>query len=207
MPDYSLEDVFSGKPGHVLRPAEDVRRRLRSLAEQLESEMAASGGENAILSRCTLLRLLVEIGRAMQKTGSELPEPVVPRDGKILDILRYLEANLAEDISIDDLAAQFFISKYHMMRRFREETGASTAARPNANIFLIMFHLLSIHITFFSFADLCLYSLSLLFLTVQHRLHWQPNSRLYLFILIQVLLSQILFLLYGRNSEPGSHCP
>ena len=69
-------------------------------------------GENAILSRCTLLRLLVEIGRAMQKTGSELPQPVVPRDGKILDILRYLEANLAEDISIDDLAAQFFISKY-----------------------------------------------------------------------------------------------
>lgn len=123
VPDYSLEDVFSGKPGHVLRPAEDVRRRLRSLAEQLESEMAASGGENAILSRCTLLRLLVEIGRAMQKTGSELPQPVVPRDGKILDILRYLEANLAEDISIDDLAAQFFISKYHMMRRFRDETG------------------------------------------------------------------------------------
>lgn len=96
-----------------------------SLAEQLESEMAANGGENAILSRCTLLRLLVEIGRAMQKTGSELPQPVVPRDGKILDILRYLEANLAEDISIDDLAAQFFISKYHMMRRFREETGTS----------------------------------------------------------------------------------
>ena len=30
VPDYSLEDVFSGKPGHVLRPAEDVRRRLRS---------------------------------------------------------------------------------------------------------------------------------------------------------------------------------
>ena len=45
--------------------------------------------------------------------------------GKILDILRFLEANLAEDISIDDLAAQFFISKYHMMRRFREETGTS----------------------------------------------------------------------------------
>ncbi len=125
VPDYSLEDIFSGQRGHVLRPTEDVRRRLRSLAEQLESEMAASGGENVILSRCTLLRLLVEIGRSMQKTGSELPQPVVPRDGKILDILRYLEANLAEDISIDDLAARFYISKYHMMRRFREETGTS----------------------------------------------------------------------------------
>ena len=59
VPDYSLEDIFSGQRGHVLRPTEDVRRRLRSLAEQLESEMAASGGENVILSRCTLLRLLV----------------------------------------------------------------------------------------------------------------------------------------------------
>ena len=79
VPDYSLEDIFSGQRGHVLRPTEDIRRRLRLLAEQLEGEMAASGGENIILSRCTLLRLLVEIGRAMQKTGSELPQPVSMR--------------------------------------------------------------------------------------------------------------------------------
>ena len=32
---------------------------------------------------------------------------------------------MPKNISIDDLAAQFFISKYHMMRRFREETGTS----------------------------------------------------------------------------------
>ena len=94
-----------------------------------------------------------------------------------------------------------------MMRLWKYVDAKKLDNKSKANIFLIMFHLLSIHITFFSFADLCLYTLSLLFLTVQHRLHWQPNSRLYLFILIQVLLSQILFLLYGRNSEPGSHCP
>lgn len=125
VPDYSLEDMFSGKAGHVLRPSEDVRRRISALAGQLETEMAAAGGANMILSFCSLLRLLVEISCAMQKTGSELPQPFVPRDGKTLDILRYLEANLTEDISIDDLASRFYISKYHMMRRFREETGTS----------------------------------------------------------------------------------
>ena len=31
--------------------------------------------------------------------------------------------NLAEDLSIDELASRFYISKYHMMRRFRAETG------------------------------------------------------------------------------------
>jgi len=72
-----------------------------------------------------MLRMLVEIGQERQRAGFELPGPVVPKDGKILDILRYLDSNLMEDISIDELAGRFYISKYHMMRRFREETGTS----------------------------------------------------------------------------------
>ena len=78
-----------------------------------------------ILAKSVLLRLLVEIGRELNKTEAQLPGPVVPKDGKVLEIIRYLESNLSEDISIDELAARFYISKYHMMRRFREETGTS----------------------------------------------------------------------------------
>ena len=54
-----------------------------------------------------------------------MPAPVVPKNGKMLEILRFLDANLTEDLSIDDIASRFFISKYHMMRRFRDETGTS----------------------------------------------------------------------------------
>ena len=32
-------------------------------------------------------------------------------------------ADLTEPVSIDDLAARFFVSKYHMMRQFRAQTG------------------------------------------------------------------------------------
>ena len=40
--------------------------------------------------------------------------------------MQYLSQNPTEQISIDDLAARFYISKYHMMRRFRDETLAAT---------------------------------------------------------------------------------
>ena len=123
--DYRLEDIFSGSKGHVLRPTEEFRRRVLSLTSELEAEMASAEPGRVILSGCTLVRLLVEIGRVLNKTGSELPGPVVPKDGKILDILRFIDNNLTEDISIDDLASRFFISKYHMMRRFHDETGTS----------------------------------------------------------------------------------
>ena len=37
--------------------------------------------------------------------------------------MQYLSQNPTEQISIDDLAARFYISKYHMMRQFRAQTG------------------------------------------------------------------------------------
>ena len=46
-------------------------------------------------------------------------------DSKVVSLLQYLNLHLAEPLSIDDLSARFYISKYHMMRRFRQETGYS----------------------------------------------------------------------------------
>ena len=123
--DYPLDAVFSAAKGHVLRPTEEFRRQMHAMTSQLETEMGGTEPGHVILSRCVLLRMLVSIGREAARIDSQLPGPVVPKDGKVLDILRYLDANLTEDFSIDDLAAEFFISKYHMMRRFREETGTS----------------------------------------------------------------------------------
>lgn len=44
-------------------------------------------------------------------------------DEKIVAILKYLNLHLTEPQSVDRLSRQFYISKYHMMRRFKAETG------------------------------------------------------------------------------------
>ena len=75
----------------------------------------------ATLAGLLVQELLIELARAGEETG---PVQAV-YDGKTVDILRYLNAHLTEPVTIDALAARFFVSKYHMMRRFREETGYS----------------------------------------------------------------------------------
>ena len=123
--DFHLEDAFSGVRGHVLRPGTDFRRGFLTLLLGLEKELGGDAPGRVIVSRCLLLRAIAELARELLRGGTELPRPLAARDGKILEILRYLDDNLTADFSIDDLAARFYISKYHMMRRFRDEAGIS----------------------------------------------------------------------------------
>ena len=124
-PDCDLEACFSGTSGHVLRPREGKRERIFTMAEQLEKELAGEKHGRMILSRGLLLQLLVRISREIRSTAASRPGPVLPGNERILDILRYLDAHLTEDITIDFLSELFYISKYHMMRLFRQETGRS----------------------------------------------------------------------------------
>ena len=121
--DCSLAEVFSGKWGSVLRPEEGMRRRFFAMAEQLERELVERAYGSVILSSSLLTRLLVELGRCMQSEDIQRPEQ--PLSGRVLEIRRYIDEHIEEDISIDELADRFYVSKYHMMRQFREQTGQS----------------------------------------------------------------------------------
>ena len=44
-------------------------------------------------------------------------------NSKILDILQYINENLDGELGIEILADHFYISKYYMMRLFKQETG------------------------------------------------------------------------------------
>lgn len=46
-------------------------------------------------------------------------------DNKVHHILSYINEHLSENLSIDLLSARFYISKYHLMRTFKAQTGYS----------------------------------------------------------------------------------
>ena len=124
-PGCDLLECFSGKHGHVLRLKEQQRKALFSMAAALERELAGEEYGRKILCESALLRLLVFLGRGQQGSDAQTPAPVEPKNDRILALLRYMDAHLAEDLTIDMLAEQCYISKYHLMRLFRKETGDS----------------------------------------------------------------------------------
>ena len=44
---------------------------------------------------------------------------------KVIDVITYIQEHLAEEINVDILAKQCYISKYYLMRQFKEATGYS----------------------------------------------------------------------------------
>lgn len=119
--DCDLGELFV--QGHILRLKESRRKKVFELAGALEKELSGSGYGREILSNGALLRLLVELGRAKGQGGAQNPAPVTPKDTRVVEWMRYLDRHLSEDLDMDMLAERFFISKFHMMRLFRAETG------------------------------------------------------------------------------------
>lgn len=124
-PECTLANVFSGEKGHVLRLKESQRRRIFQLAAALERDLQPEEFGREILCGADLLQLLVEIGRTVSRVEHFEPSPVIPKNERIREIIRYIDGNFTEDLDIDELAQTFFISKYHMMRLFRQETGTT----------------------------------------------------------------------------------
>lgn len=96
--------------------------RVRQLFETLTRTDREGGYGAALLARAQFLELMVEVNRVC-RGGHQVQ--AAAGDSKVVALLQYLNLHLTEELSIDQLAERFYISKYHMMRRFRQETGYS----------------------------------------------------------------------------------
>ena len=106
---------------YVLRPKDrfDAYARLFAALEQAVGDREF-GAE--LLRQSIFSQLLIAVNRDSMQ-GKLLYLEAAGCDEKIVAILQYLNVHLSQPISIDSLAQQFYLSKYHMMRRFRNETG------------------------------------------------------------------------------------
>ena len=123
--ECNLLSVFSGEKGHVLRLPEWRQKKIFQIASSLEQDLEGNAFGREILCNAGMLRLLVEIGRNQAAEETAGPSPVMPRSQRILDILRYIDEHLSEELDAEILAKAFYVSKYHMMRQFRRETGTT----------------------------------------------------------------------------------
>ncbi len=119
--DCDLLDCFAQTP--VLRLGKN-RARLFQLVQQLENALSGEALGRVILSNGLLLQLLVEILR--QRSHADAPEPAkMAADGRVAQIMAYINSHLEEELTVERLAERFYLSKFHMMRLFRAGTGSS----------------------------------------------------------------------------------
>lgn len=106
----------------VLRPEPEWRGELRRILSALEGAERGSEFGHDLMARALLIQLLIELARGMEAEQYRYA-PEENSGEKTAEILAFLQEHLTEDISIDRLAEEFYLSKYHMMRLFRSRTG------------------------------------------------------------------------------------
>lgn len=97
---------------------------MKQLTET-EKEKEEDGAFAAeMYSRILFLKLLIELNRCCLK-NREVFHKTARYDKKIVEMIHYINNHLSSDLSIENLSNIFYLSKYHMMRKFKEETGYS----------------------------------------------------------------------------------
>lgn len=122
---YDLSCCFQKalqEESNVLRiPSLEKSSLFRSIT-RLEQSFADDGYAADLYRQVLFLEFMVHLNRAARKNRLEFID-TDNCNAKILDILRYINDHLTGDLGIDTLAGKFYISKYYMMRRFKQETG------------------------------------------------------------------------------------
>lgn len=95
-------------------------RQACSLMEQCLAEPASPGDD--ILRNCAFLSLLVLVGRLLNQPAV-CPVPPEDLSVPVRCAIDRINQHLSEDLSLDVLAEHCYVTKYHLCRRFKEETG------------------------------------------------------------------------------------
>jgi len=125
--EKSLRDCFlhaKERYSNVVRLNEKGKEQLSVLAAGMRDDIRKKEkiGFDLLFQRTCLLQFLISLNRKMKDESLHFVN-TNQCDKKIVEIIQYLNYHLTEEISIDGLADRFFVSKYHMMRRFKAETG------------------------------------------------------------------------------------
>ena len=81
--------------------------------------------EARMLSRSVLLEILARLVAYFRTWHNESKPPQLITRTLTSEVTEYLNAHLPDSIALDDLAAHFYVSKYHLCRTFKRATGTT----------------------------------------------------------------------------------
>ena len=108
---------------NLIRLDSDTQEKLKQLLYELEAALKDQKFGSELLGSALFTQFMVYVNRIFLEKQYIYDARSYSSDSQIEELLRYINHNLTEDLSIETLARKYYLSKYHMMRKFKEETG------------------------------------------------------------------------------------
>ena len=116
-------DIAARREINLMRIMDTSLVKVKTIVQELiEAEEEPAFGHD-ILKSSLLFQLLIILNRLFIREDAISYAQDVQFDKNITEVLTYINQHLNEDLSIPVLASKCFLSKYHLMRKFKSYTG------------------------------------------------------------------------------------
>lgn len=123
--DYDLSSCFllaKQQQSHVMRADLSKVSPVYQTIKKLDEAYGQDHYANELYCHALLLEFMIHLNRIAKGDQIEYL-PSLSQRSKVFQIITYINEHLTKPLSIDEIAGCFYLSKYHMMRQFKEETG------------------------------------------------------------------------------------
>ena len=122
--DLSQCFAYAQENSSVMHQPPGTSHDLLFHMDKLEKTARGHGFANGLFTEIMFIEFMILLNRSLHEHElSGLTN--ASYDPKIHEIMTYINAHLSEELSIDDLAAKAYISKFYLMRKFKADTGYS----------------------------------------------------------------------------------
>lgn len=111
------------KSFNLVRLEAKFQTKIKAIIEMLESSLDSSDFGSKLLSNSLFIQLLVYLNRVHLGNMYIDDKESLKYDKQIEEILKYINNNLCNKLSLELLSQKFYISKYYLMHKFKKETG------------------------------------------------------------------------------------
>ena len=108
---------------NLIRLDSGTQEKLKQLLYELEDALKDEKFGSDLLGTALFTQFMVYVNRIFLEKQYIYDTRSYSSDSQVEELLRYINHNLTEDLSIETLARKYYLSKYHMMRKFKDETG------------------------------------------------------------------------------------
>lgn len=108
---------------NLLRLPGTTGAQMRSIIERLSALQPNKEYGSDLLAQGALVELMIGLNRAAEERGDT--RPAGSSDQVVDAVLHYINEHYSETLTLDQLAEKFFISKYHLLRKFDAQVGTT----------------------------------------------------------------------------------
>lgn len=120
----SCFDLAAERQFHLYRPRGEDRTRYRALFDAIKNAPGEKFAASLLSDTC-VLQLMIALNRDFLTSNTPAETSAYRFDPKMEEVTQYIRAHLGEDLTIEHLAGKLYLSRYHLMHRFKEVYGCT----------------------------------------------------------------------------------